>query len=167
MKKKVEGSNGNIYYIHDGYKINIVQVDIGICLAINIKNKIKGAFTVLDYISNNKDDYDALDKLEGRRFIPKEGSRSQVISYIDYDRNPDNTTRNYQQVTYSYADYYDKIWKFEVKDKKQPLIAVDIKDPQFKQRKKYYVPELCYLLGINEEDTQDYYFMDKIIDIIY
>ena len=135
-KQKVEGSGGNVYYIHDGYKISVIQAAIGICLAIGVKNKIKGDFTVLDYISNNKNDDEALDKLEGRRFIPKEGSRSQVISYIDYDRNPVNTTRNYKQVTYNYADYYDKIWNLKVTDKKQPLIAVDIKDPKFKQKKK-------------------------------
>ena len=52
VKTEVVGTNGNIYYIHDGYKISVVQADIGICLAIGIKNKIKGDFTVLDYISN-------------------------------------------------------------------------------------------------------------------
>mgnify|MGYP002527269585 CR=1 FL=1 len=50
----------------------------------------------------------------------------------------------------------------KVKDKEQPLIAVDIKDPKFKRKKKYYVPELCYLLGINDEDSKDYHFMEKI-----
>ena len=140
----------------------MIQADIGICLAIGVKNKIKGDFTVLDYINTYYDDDKALEKLEGRRFIPKEASRSQLISYIDFDKNPVNTTRNYKQVTYNYADYYDKIWKLEVKDKKQPLIAVDIKDPKFKEKKKYYVPELCYLLGINEDDTKDHYFMELV-----
>ena len=42
------------------------------------------------------------------------------------------------------------------------LIAVDIKDPKFSQKNKYYVPELCYLLGLNEEDSKDYNFMGKI-----
>jgi hypothetical protein len=164
VKTEVVSSNNNTYYIHDGYKISVIQADIGICLAIGIKNKIKGDFTVLDYISNLDDQNfdEAIDNLTGRRFIPKEASRSQVISYIDYDRNPINTTRNYKQVTYNYKDYYEKIWKMEVKDKEQPLIAVDIKDPKFKQKKKYYVPELCYLLGINDEDSKDYQFMEKI-----
>ena len=29
---------------------------------------------------------------------------------------------------------------------------------------KYYVPELCYLVGINEEDTKDFQFMQDIIE---
>ena len=115
VKQEVKGYS-NTYYIHDGYKISIQQADIGICLIIGVKNKIKGEFTVLDFISNNDDE--AIENLANRRFIPKEGSRSQVISYIDFDRNPEKSTRNYKQVTYNYIDYYDKIWKIKIKNKK-------------------------------------------------
>ena len=160
-KQKVEGSQ-NTYYIHDGYKISIQQASIGICLIIGIKNKIKGKLSVLDFINNN--DREENDKLNGRRFIPYEGSRSQVISYIDFDRTPINTIRNYRQQTFNYYDYYDKIWKIKIKNENQPLIIVDIKDPQYKEKPKCYVPELCYLLGINDEDTQDFDFMKQIIE---
>ena len=156
--KKEEVNN---YFIHDGYKISIQQADIGICLIIGVKNKIKGKLTVLDFISNNEEE---AEKLEGRRFIPLEGSRSQVISYIDFDRNPINTTRNYKQQTFKYYDYFDKIWNTKIKHKKQPLIAVEVKDPQYKEKIKYYVPELCYLVGINEEDTKNYIFMQQVIE---
>ena len=125
-KQKVEGSQ-NTYYIHDGYKISIQQASIGICLIIGIKNKIKGKLSVLDFINNN--DREENDKLNGRRFIPYEGSRSQVISYIDFDKNPINTIRNYRQQTFNYYDYYDKIWNIKIENKNQPLIIVDIKDP--------------------------------------
>ena len=57
-----------------------------------------------------------------------------------------------------------KVWNIEIKDKKQPLILVDVKDPQYKEKPKYYVPELCYLVGINEEDTRDFKFMQEIIE---
>ena len=163
-KKNVEKvkSYQNTYYIHDGYKISIQQASIGICLIINVKNKIKGKLSVLDFINNNNEE--EIYKLSGRRFIPYEGSRSQVISYIDFDRNPINTIRNYKQETFNYKNYYDKIWNIKIKNKNQPLIVVDVKDSQNKENPKYYVPELCYLLGINEKDTQDFEFMKQIIE---
>ena len=160
-KEKIKGNN-NTYYIHDGYKISMIQAAIGLCLIIGVKNKIKGKLSVLDFIKNNNDE--EIEKLSGRRFIPFEGSRSQVIAYIDYGKNPGNTTRNYKQDTLSYYDYYRKIWNIEIKDKKQPLIVVDVRDPQYKEKPKCYVPELCYLVGINEEDTRDFQFMQEIIE---
>ena len=160
-KEEIKGYN-NSYYIHDGYKISIQQAAIGLCLIIGVKNKIKGKLTILDYINNNNDE--EIENLIGRRFIPYEGSRSQIIADIDYDRNPVNTIRNYRQQTFSYLDYYQKVWNIEIKDKKQPLILVDVKDPQYKEKPKYYVPELCYLVGINEEDTRDFQFMQEIVE---
>ena len=160
-KEKIKGNN-NTYYIHDGYKISMIQAAIGLCLIIGVKNKIKGKLSVLDFIKNNNDE--EIEKLSGRRFIPFEGSRSQIIAYIDYDKNPVNTTRNYKQETFSYYDYYRKIWNIEIKDKNQPLIVVDVRDPQYKEKPKCYVPELCYLVGINEEDTRDFQFMQEIIE---
>ena len=56
------------------------------------KNKIKGKLTIFDYIKDNN--IEEIEKLIGRRFIPYEGSRSQIIAYIDCDRNPINTIRN-------------------------------------------------------------------------
>ena len=161
-KEEIKAYN-NTYYIHDGYKISIQQAAIGLCLIIGVKNKIKGKLTVLDYIRDAKND-EEIENLIGRRFIPYEGSRSQIIADIDYDRNPKNTIRNYKQETYSYLDYYKKVLNIEITDQNQPLILVDVKDPQYKEKPKYYVPELCYLVGIDEEDTRDFQFMQKIIE---
>ena len=160
-KEEIKGYN-NSYYIHDGYKISIQQAAIGLCLIIGVKNKIKGKLTVYDYIKDNNDE--DIEKLVGRRFIPYEGSRSKVIKNIDYDRNPVNTIRNYKQETLSYYNYYKKIWNIEIKDKNQPLICIATNDPQYKEKPKYYVPELCYLISINEEDKKDFKFMQEIIE---
>ena len=160
-KKEIKGYN-NTYFLHDGYKISLQKADIGLCLVIGVKNKIKGKFSLLDIINNNTNEEN--ENLEGRRFIPFEGSRSQIIWYIDYDKNPMNTIRNYRQETFKYYDYYDKIWNIKIKDKNQPLIVVNVKDPQYKEKQKCYVPELCYLVGINDEDTRDFKFMQEVIE---
>ena len=123
-KKEVVGHN-NKYFVHDGYKISIQQTDIGICLIIGIKNKIKGKFTVYDLIKNYKKSFNSsLDKIIGRRFIPFEGSRHHQIFQIDTDRNPVNTYRNYDHHSISYYDYYKDVLKIKIKDKDQPLIIV-------------------------------------------
>ena len=129
-KQEIKGYQ-NSYFLHDGYKISLQKADIGLCLVIGVKNKIKGKFSVLDLIKNNSDEEN--ENLEGRRFIPFEGSRSQIISYIDYDKNPINTIRNYKQETFNYYNYYEKIWNIKIKDKTQPLIVVDVRDPQYKE----------------------------------
>ena len=67
------------YYIHDGYKISFHQAEIGICLAIDVKNKIKGKFTIYD-ILNKEDDNE---HLIGRKFIPFEESLHQVIILLE------------------------------------------------------------------------------------
>ena len=160
VKEEVNSEN-NTYYIHDGYKISLQQADIGICLIIGIKNKIKGKFTVYDFLSNKEEENEPL---IGRKFIPFEGSRSQIISYIDLDKNPVNTMRNYRQETFSYFNYYKKIWNVEIKHKDQPLIEVEVKDTQNKISPKYYVPELCYLVGIDDEDMRENQFMKQVIE---
>ena len=167
-KQKVIGKN-NKYFVHDGYKISIQQADVGICLIIGIKNKIKGQFTVYDIINDGKTN---LEDLIGRRFIPFEGSRHQQILEIDHDRNPCNTYINYDNKSISYYDYYKEVLDVEV-DKTQPLIIVSHRrnninnlndDKENKPRLRCYVPELCTMLGINEEDSSNYKFMEKIIE---
>lgn len=168
-KKEIIGKN-NKYFVHDGYKISIQQADIGICLIIGIKNKIKGQFTVYDMIKNNETE---IEDLIGRRFIPFEGSRHQQIFEIDPDRNPCNTNRNYDDHSISYYDYYEKVFNIKIKDKTQPLIIVPHRrnkynnlndDAENKPRLRCYVPELCTMLGINEEDSSNFKFMEQIIE---
>ena len=170
--KKKEVIGANKYYIHDGYKISIQQADNGICLIIGIKNKIKGDFTVYDMLNDGET---SIEDLIGRRFIPIEGSRHQQIYEIDTDRNPMNTYKNYEGHSVSYYEYYKNVLKIEIKDKNQPLILTKNKKPteinketdKFETNNappKYYIPELCTMIGINDEDMEDHKFMDKIIE---
>ena len=153
MKKKVVNKNNNsIYNVHDGYKISIQQADDGIYLAIGVKNKIKGQFTIYDFLKKKEN-------LKGRKFIPNEGSRHQVIHGFNIDKNPMNTEIKYKNESITLFQYYKKYFKIEIKDKYQPLIEV-----KFKEKIKYYVPELCTLIELNEEDARNHTFMAKIIE---
>ena len=159
QKYPVNSNGACRYFIDDGYKISIQQADCGICLIIGVKKKIKGNFTVYDMM---KKPYKTnIKSLIGRRFIPFEGSRHQQITEIDIDRNPINTTKNYKHKTRTYYEYYKKILNIEIKDKKQPLILTSTRNYS---RPKYYIPELCTMIGINNEDISDYKFMQEIIE---
>ena len=163
-KKEIKGQHN--YYIHDGYKISIQQADHGICLIVGVKNKIKGQFTAYDLLKENGVEY-----LIGRRFIPFEGSRHQQIEEIFLDKNPMNTEREYNGKYMTYYNYFKTVIGIEIKDKKQLLIKA--KNPKSKINKseesqnnpiKYYIPELCTMIGINDEDSADNKFMEKIIE---
>ena len=163
IKHEINENENNKYYIYDGYKISLLQSDIGLCLVIGIKNRIKGKFTVYDLLSNNHYNFE---DLIGLKFVSFHESRSQKISYIDKDKNPLNTSLNLNNITLSIYNFYQKVLGIKIKDKNQPLIIVDSKKPQFENKQKYYVPELCTVLGINEIDPHNYILMKKVINYI-
>ena len=120
--KKTEIKCGsNTYYLHDGFKLSLQQTDYGMCLIIGIKNKIKDEFTVYDKLYENgkniRSARQTAETLIGRRFIPELSSRNQQIRHIDFDKTPDNTTRNHKGRTYIYYDFYKKILNIEIKDR--------------------------------------------------
>ena len=121
----------------------------------------------------------SIEDLIGRRFIPIEGSRHQQIYEIDTDRNPMNINKNYEGHSVSYYQYYKDVLNIEIKDKNQPLILTkNIKPTSINKEKdnviletnkvppppKYYIPELCTMIGINDDDMEDRKFMEKIIE---
>ena len=94
-----------------------------------------------------------------------------------------NTNRNYNGKSISYYEYYKEVLNIEIKHEEQPLILVvnpkkflgNPNDLEVYQKKevlnsekshplKFYIPELCTLIGINEEDANNYKFMEKIIE---
>ena len=58
--------------------------------------------------------------------------------------------------------YYQQAYNIDIKDKKQPLILVRKKGPQDNMLNLYFIPELCNLVGIDEEDVANGLFMKKV-----
>ena len=127
--KRVKSNNKeNIYYnIHDGYKLSLQQGNCGLCLVIGVKNKIKGEFTVYDFLNKKN-------SLIGRKFIPNEGSRHQIICGFSKDKTPSNTYRNYNNESITFFEYYKRHFGIEIQDLNQPLIEVENRDPQYKEK---------------------------------
>ena len=81
---------------------------------------------------------------------------------IIFDRNPTNQTFNYEGKTLNLIQYYEKVYQIKIKNKDQPLILVRKKDAQGNPLNLYFVPELCNLVGIDEDDIVNNKFMKEV-----
>ena len=58
--------------------------------------------------------------------------------------------------------YYEKAHQIKIENKVQPLILVRKEDAQGDPLNLYFIPELCNLVGIDDEDVINFNFMKKI-----
>ena len=164
---KIEGT-GQSYYIHDGYKLSLKQTEVGLCLIVGIKNRVKGDLNVYDALmyeeSNYGDDLEErIENLIGKRFVPEGSSKSKQIYDISQDKTPSNTSINYGTETYTnYIKFFKDILKKEIKHPDQPMILVKCKGPENEKKYIHYVPEYCTLNGINQNDIEDFNFMNAL-----
>ena len=163
--KIVKGKNQK-YYIHDGFKLSLKSTDNGLLLIIGIKNKIKGELSIYDIlmdenINNYGEDQDErIEKLIGLRFIEDGFSKSKIISDIKF--NATNATRNHGGKTYKIFEYYKEVLKKDITDKNQPLVCVEVKGDGDGKKFLYYASEYCKLSLINDEDIEDFNFMNNL-----
>ena len=64
--------------------------------------------------------------------------------------------------TKTLEEYYKEKYKINIKDLTQPLILVKKKDAQGKDFDLYFVPEMCYLAGLDDEFLKDREFMKNL-----
>ena len=164
---KIKGI-GQTYTIYDGYKLSLKQTESGLCLIVGIKNRIKGDLSVYDALMDEDSSYgenieESIENLIGKRFIPDGSTKSKIIYDIDVDRNPKNTTKYYESQSYdNYVDFYKKVFGEDIQDHDQPMIMVKVRGPDKEDKFIYYVPEFCKLCGIEQDDIQDYKFMNNL-----
>jgi hypothetical protein len=135
--QKIEGT-GQSYYIHDGYKLSLKQTEVGLCLIVGIKNRVKGDLNVYDALmyEESKYGYDIEERIEnliGKRFVPEGSSKSKQIYDISQDKTPSNTSINYGKETYTnYIKFFKDVLKKDIKYPDQPMILVKTKGPENK-----------------------------------
>ena len=165
--KKVEGT-GQTYFIHDGYKLSLKQTEVGLCLIVGIKNRIKGDLNVYDALMDEERNYgedlnERIENLIGKRFVPEGSTKSKLIYDIDKDLTPKNSSTNYGKELFpNFIEFFQKVFKKKVEHEDQPLILVKVKGPQGEEKLNKYVPEFCWLNGINENDINSFEFMKKL-----
>ena len=167
--QKIDGT-GQSYYIHDGYKLSLKQTEVGLCLIVGIKNRVKGDLNVYDALMYDDRNYgydieERIENLIGKRFVPEGSSKSKQIYDISQDKTPSNKSINYGKETYTnYIKFFKDVLKKEIKYPHQPMILVKRKGPENETKFSYYVPEFCTLNGINQYDIEDFNFMNELAE---
>ena len=144
-----------------------METEKGNFLNVTLKNKIIQKNTILDYLNEknylNKKNHDLIAKsLIGRSFKVSYSKRNYKIFDILFNRNPTNQTFNYEGGTVKLIDYYQGIKKLKINDENQPIIAVKRKGPQDEEKILYFIPELCFLAGLEENDVTNKYLMKQL-----
>lgn len=144
-----------------------METDKGNFLNVTLKNKIIQKDTILDFLNENnynekKNHENIANKLIGRSFKTSYSNRNYKIFDILFNRNPTNQTFNYEGGTVKLIDYYQNIKKLKIKDENQPIIVVKKKGPQEEDKMLYFIPELCFLAGLEENEVKDKNLMKQI-----
>ena len=166
-KEEIKAKNRKINF-YPGFTTSFMETEKGNYINVTLKNKIIQGESVLEYINRLKKDgckdEDIRDQLKDRSFKVNYAKSNYKINDILFDRNPANTKFVYEGKDISLVKYYKTAHNKEIKDEKQPLILV-VKADRTKKQKNinlYFIPELCSLAGLENEDTQDRKFMQEL-----
>ena len=165
-KKTIETDKISINF-YPGFTTSFMETDSGNYLNVTLKNKIIQSDTVLDYLSSykyeNKSNQNFIkEQLIGRGFKVSYAKRNYHIDDILFDRSPKTQTFISNGKTLKLSDYYEKEYKIKIKNANQPLILVRKKDNNGDVKNLFFIPELCYLSGLEDEDTKNGQFMKEL-----
>ena len=166
-KKKIETDNVSITF-YPGFTTSFMETDSGNYLNVTLKNKIIQNETVLDYLNyykfkgNDKLQKEIKEELVGKSFKVSYAKRNYRIDDILFDRSPKTQTFNYEGSSKNLIQYYEIAHKLKIRDQDQPLILVRRADSQGEPISLYFVPELCFLAGLDDEAVKDGKFMREL-----
>ena len=165
-KQKIETDRVSINF-YPGFTTSFIETDSGNYLNVTLKNKIIQSETVLDYLQNFKYNDKATqqiirDELIGRSFKVSYMKKNHRIDDILFDRNPKTQKFDYNGKNINLIEYYESAHELKIRDEKQPLILVRKKGPQDGVKNLYFVPELCFLAGLEDEEVKDGFFMKEL-----
>ena len=168
------------YKIWNGYSTNVLITERGLLLQIIDKRIIITGLTayekIIEIAKKYNNDYknenskkEIMAFFKGRTLITQYGNyRSYKIGDIDFDRNVDNTTFNFEekdgtQRTITIKEYYLNQYKIKFKYDEQPLFIEENKNEK-NSKLKFLIPELLYITGNEEFDSkekEDFYLLNK------
>ena len=166
-KQKIETDRVSVTF-YPGFTTSFMETDSGNYLNVTLKNKIIQNETVLEYLNHykyqkNKDlQKEIRDELIGRSFKVSYAKRNYKIDDVLFDRSPKLQTFNYEGETINLIKYYEEAKKLKIRDPNQPLILVRKTDSQGDPLSLYFVPELCFLAGLDDEAIKDGRFMREL-----
>ena len=169
QKKVLNSKNNGSVNFYPGYTTSFMETESGNYLNVTLKNKILSTDTVLDYLKyfkyENKKNHQRLkNDLIGRSFKVSYAKKNYIIDDISFDRDPNKQDFMYNGKAITLKDYYLDKHKIKINDLTQPLLIVHRKNSEGKDIPLYFVPELCYLAGLDDEFIKDRDFMKKLAD---
>ena len=168
QKKVISGRYGSVNF-YPGYTTSFMETEGGNYLNVTLKNKILSTETILEFLEankyKNKANQDRIrDLLIGRSFKVKYAKKNYVIDDILFDRNPQKQDFTYENKTTTLEEYYKKKYQIKLDNPAQPLLLVKRKDAEGNDINLFFVPELCYLAGLDDDFIRDREFMKKLAD---
>ena len=165
-KKYIETDRVSISF-YPGFATSFMETDGGNYLNVTLKNKIIQNDSILDILNNLKytnkaNQEDIKDKLINRSFKVSYAKKNYIIKDIIFDSNPKNKEFLYEGETINLVRYYEIAHGLKIKNVTQPLILVTKNGPQNEIKYLYFVPEFCYLAGLEDESVKDGYFMKEL-----
>ena len=167
QKKVIDSKNNGSVNFYPGYTTSFMETESGNYLNVTLKNKILSTDTVLDFMEyyeykKKKNQAQIKKKLIGRSFKVSYAKKNYIIDDISFDRDPKSHNFMHDGKTKTLEEYYKGKYKINIKDLTQPLIVVKKKDAQGKDFDLYFVPEMCYLAGLDDEFLKDREFMKNL-----
>ena len=158
--------------IWHGYSTAVCITENGLFLRINDKNKMITGKTAYDkmiefgrkYRGNMLDENcqrEIKDYFTGKTVVAQYGNyRAYRIGEVLTDKNVKNTEINFADsdgkiTTINLKNYYQNQYKINIRNEDQPLFLDEdsVKAPE--NKKRYLIPELLYLTGIDELEEKD------------
>ena len=146
-----------------GFTTSFMPTSKGYYLNVTLKNEIISTLTILQTIDemrrHHKTNTDIRNELIGRSFKVKYSKKNYIIDDLSFDRTPKNTLREGHNI--SLINYYKTAHNITIEQKDQPLIIVRKNGPQGQDSTLYFIPELCYLGGLDNNAIKNREFMRK------
>ena len=168
-EKKIERDEVSITF-YPGFTTSFMETDSGNYLNVTLKNKIIQNYSILEYLNYYYEGYqknksiqkEVNDDLKGRAFKVSYAKRNYYIDEINFDLSPKKHSINYSGKTRTLVEYYQIAHEINIKDVNQPLIVVKTTDKQGVSQTSHYIPELCYLSGLEDSETKNGQFMQDL-----
>ena len=158
--------------IWHGYSTAVCITENGLYLRINDKNKMITGKTAYDkmiefgkrYRGNMLDENcqrEIKEFFKGKTVVAQYGNyRAYRIGEVITDKNVKNTTLNFTDVdgkttTITLKNYYQNQYKINIRYEEQPLFIDEDSVKAEESKRRYLVPELVYLTGIDELEEKD------------
>lgn len=167
--KKPVKSYDNSISLFPGFSTKVLVLEQGIYLNVDIRNKISSAWNCMEIIGsfiNNVSKITQKEKDQVCKYFKDRtvelnttGQKFRIES-VNFERNPKTSSVNFEGSNIALSKYYKNVYNIDL-EPTQPLLLVQQKSGSSENR-RYIPPELCVMIGLTDEMTQDTELMKNI-----